>query len=368
MSTLAADAAEKLRASRAALFAIPKEQLSGTTLWEWWQSWQTSLQRADGVAPGTLYPQVHSQLMSYRDETDHAVAHAVMTDLVDKIDKTIQRLDSIQPVKPVLDTYITMVADNKLATMLREFNSSRATAPNLAAIGFRTILSLIIRERARKVNPSSKLATSDIDPEPALKAAIGDPSLFEDAERRWLKRYLSGGDKDTFDIVAHKPNRLIDKDELSNAASLLNHLLPTIVDPVDKVVRSPVTAGAFGDGTVAHSVNLSDLGQDAPPAKVASAVVDHIQTPTEPISITGSDSRVRTVDLPAGRYQVSWTAKGSGAFIVKHELDTRPASVVSQFLPDGGSGDTILRIANFGPQVFNVHAHGLDWRIAFAII
>ena len=55
--------------------------------------------------------------------------------------------------------------------------------------------------------------------------------IFDSAEERLLRRFLTGGQKDTFDNVAHKPgaNALVSKETLSDAVDLLNRLLPTII-------------------------------------------------------------------------------------------------------------------------------------------
>jgi hypothetical protein len=69
------------------------------------------------------------------------------------------------------------VKDTKLALLLNEFNAVKDSSPNLAAMGFRTILTLIIQERAKQVNPHVPLATRDnlaVDPciDTALKEHI----------------------------------------------------------------------------------------------------------------------------------------------------------------------------------------------------
>ena len=45
-----------------------------------------------------------------------------------------------------------------------------------------------------------------------------------------LRRFLTGGQKDTFDNVTYKPgqNALVAKENLSDAVDLLNSLLPTL--------------------------------------------------------------------------------------------------------------------------------------------
>src|SRR5205823_3141579 len=75
------------------------------------------------------------------------------------IDEGLSILDEEYEVKPVLEEYIKRVKDTKLAEMLKEFNVSKGTSPNLVAIGFRTILALIIQEKAKRLDPQSNTAT-----------------------------------------------------------------------------------------------------------------------------------------------------------------------------------------------------------------
>lgn len=229
MSTIQQAAIDYLRASREALLAYPKERMNGAALQSWFNQWDNAFRRAGLITGGHINIPIFQLVNAYHSENNHEVAHEVQVQIVGYIDMELTRLNSQVSVKPILDDYIARISDTKLATLLRELNSIRTQQPNLAAIGFRTVLALIIRERAKRVNLTHKLATQDIDAELAIKTAIGDPQFFSDGERRLLKRCLSGGNKDTFDIVAHKPGVLIQKDQLEDAVNLLNSLLPTIV-------------------------------------------------------------------------------------------------------------------------------------------
>ena len=89
---------------------------------------------------------------------------------------------------------------------------------------------LIIQEKAKLKNPASALATKqDLSLDPLIKAAL-EEKLFDSGEEKLVRRFLSGGQKDMFDNIAHKPgaNSLIEKAHLSDAVDLLNKLLPTI--------------------------------------------------------------------------------------------------------------------------------------------
>ena len=125
--------------------------------------------------------------------------------------------------------------DAKLAKLLNEFNAIKDTAPNLAAIGMRTILCLILQERAKIKNPDGTLAKSDdLMLQNALRAAKQEGLFGEKSpEQRVLDEFKHLSQKDVFDIIAHKPgvNALIDPEALSLAVdTLLNRLLRTITD------------------------------------------------------------------------------------------------------------------------------------------
>jgi hypothetical protein len=115
--------------------------------------------------------------------------------------------------------------------LLIEFNRVKDSNPNLASIGFRTILCLVIRERAKIVRPHLALATKDdLRFEPDINEAIKE-HIFTTGEEKLLKTYRDGGNKAKFDNVAHKAgdNMLMNKDDLEDAIDLLNTLLPSLV-------------------------------------------------------------------------------------------------------------------------------------------
>lgn len=229
MSATRTDAIAKLRACREALVAIPKDQLTGPNMWEWFQEWDAALTRSDHITDQNLRWSTYFVFQTFGRELNPDIMYEVAQDIIARIDWSLETLDAEEPVRPILESHIALVADTKLATLLREFNAVRISQPNLAAIGFRTVLALVIRERLRKVDPSNKLAiTDDINPEPLIKAGIDHPKLFSSEERKHLNRFLNGGPKDTFDSVVHKPERLIEKEDLESAVNLLNVLLPTI--------------------------------------------------------------------------------------------------------------------------------------------
>jgi hypothetical protein len=234
MDALRTNVLAKLRESREELLGIPKDQLTGPAIMTWLSRWeQTTFRRASSLDQFVyLDTSIRYRTMSgFAYEEDYDICLELRDRIVAELDQAVALIDETHVVRPVLDSYITKVADTKLATLLQEFNSIRTTQPNAACITFRTILPLIIRERAKRVDPTHRLATKDdIGFEPDIKAAVAHGKLFNMAEMKLLSRYLSDGNKDSFDNVAHKPDYLVHKDELDAAVNLLNRLLPVIVD------------------------------------------------------------------------------------------------------------------------------------------
>jgi hypothetical protein len=222
---------KKLREARQQLLEISKDNLTGFAIQAWYTPNVSVFQRSDSMSGHLLQTNIVYKMQGSWQETDADVCIILRTQLIELIDQSINAINSAQQVRPVLEDLILKVSDTKLSTLLKEFNEARTSQPNLACAGFRTVLPLIIRERAKKVDPTHSLATKDdIKFEPDINTAIQHGGLFNSAELKLIQRYLSGGDKDSFDNVVHKPDFLIDKSELDDAVNLLNHLLPTIVD------------------------------------------------------------------------------------------------------------------------------------------
>ena len=78
--------------------------------------------------------------------TDVDQLDAVRFETIKMIGAAIVAVDSKQIVQTILEEYLPRVTDTKLATLLYEFNAIKERAPNLAAIGHRTILSHLIHE------------------------------------------------------------------------------------------------------------------------------------------------------------------------------------------------------------------------------
>jgi hypothetical protein len=170
-------------------------------------------------------------LSPHQKTTDPTILEAVRQEVVRIVDDHILQADSQQIVRPILDDLVLKIKDTKLSTLLKEFNAAKETQPNLAAIGFRTIICLTIQERAKVVDVKSALANrQDLALQPMLDDAIAT-KIFPDGQTKLLQAYRRQGLKEHSDNIVHKPgsDMLVSKDDLSAAVDLLNKLLPTIV-------------------------------------------------------------------------------------------------------------------------------------------
>lgn len=219
-----------LREARERLLYIKKDLLTSDLLFSWYQQHMPLWAKTQRYGELTSH-NLQMKLQGFEREVDVDLLDALRVQLVEYIDTVIKNLDSQIVTKSVLQERIARVQDTKLATLLNEFKSVKDTAPNLTAVGFRTILTLIIQERARRVNPTSTLATRlDLAVDPMIKDALQE-HIFTPGEEKHLKRFSDGGGKVTFDNITHKPgsNYLIDKSDLEDAISLLNALLAAII-------------------------------------------------------------------------------------------------------------------------------------------
>lgn len=226
-------AIDGLRAEREKLIALKKIDLSYAVLSKWSETGHEAFLRANGVlgAINLVDNSIRNLMHGYKTISDIDLLEDVRDCIVAKLDGTILSIDKTRVVRSVLEELILKVKDTKLSTLLNEFNVAKDAQPNIAAIALRTILCLVIRERAKLTNAISSLATKeDIVLEPDIKAALA-AKIFPEGEARRLTRFLSGGHKDTCDIVAHKAGdaALVNKDDLTDNVDLLNKLLATIV-------------------------------------------------------------------------------------------------------------------------------------------
>jgi hypothetical protein len=232
MSVLQDRAIEQLSEARTELIGIPKQDLSYAQLARWRDKWSGPILAAGQVAgsqAGAWNP-VRQELDGRAHESNVDVLDAMRENVVASLDATMAAVDSRHIVRPVLEELILRVKDTKLATMLREFNASKDQQPNFAAIGFRTVIALVLIEIAKLKNPGGRLAASDdFRLDAIIKEALAE-SILDGGDVRLLERFRDGP-KTLLDVVAHKPGAksLVGKDNLSASVdSLLNQLLKTL--------------------------------------------------------------------------------------------------------------------------------------------
>lgn len=231
MNLLRQKVIEALRQAREELLAIKKDSLTSNFLIDWYKA-HNSLWLKTARYNVSSWLRFMAILRGYEEEDDIDVLENLRGDLVEVLDEAITHIDGLSVIRSVLEERIVRVKDTKLSALLNEFAATKDTAPNVAAIGFRTILSLIIQERAKIANPASSLATrTDLALDQMMRDALRE-HIFSDAEQRLLNRFANGGQKDTFDNITHKPGALylIDKSNLEDAVDLLNMLLAHIID------------------------------------------------------------------------------------------------------------------------------------------
>ncbi len=197
----------------------------------WYINWTQMFNRFDSIISGSIDIAIHVRMHGYQQITDVEIFNELRSDFVKIIDFGLNKLDQEYQVRPLLEEYTKRVKDTKLAVLLNEFNAMKDIAPNHAAIGFRTILSLVIQEKAKRVNPTSNTATcTDLAPQPMIDRARNDHILSQD-EQRFVNTFVSIH-RDIYDLVTHRPgaNNLVDKSEVDAMVDLLNKLLPSIIN------------------------------------------------------------------------------------------------------------------------------------------
>jgi hypothetical protein len=195
----------------------------------WLFKWMPTFKKLPAMSGMYIQLDIDRQLNGYEQETDPEIFNELRPAIVAFIDHGLRTLDREHVVKPLLQEYIKRVQDTKLAELLKEFDAAKDTSPNLTAMGFRTILSLIIQEKAKKVSPTSRTATrTDLAPQSVIDSARNEQILSKD-EQRLLDSFVSTH-KDIYDFVTHRPSILIDKNEVDIMVDLLNKLLPSIIN------------------------------------------------------------------------------------------------------------------------------------------
>lgn len=223
---------ERLLDARSALLEIDSSTISGHDIKKWFSEWLKTFRQAESLCNVLLEININQNYMQgFWSETDPEIINECKMRILKLIDEAVKEIDERKQPKPILDDLISRVKDKKLHKLLVEFNDSRTKQPNVAGIGFRTILALTIRERAKIIDPESWIAKSDDFKsfEAAIKYALGNDKLFGTGNHKHINRYLNKTLKDALDNVAHKSDYLIETEDLEEAVNLLNKLLPKIV-------------------------------------------------------------------------------------------------------------------------------------------
>ena len=225
MATLTEVKIKKLNEFRAGLLGLKKADLTPKVISSYWES------NSDKLRPSGIVDNVGRYIQAIADIDDTDALDGARDDLVRMVNITITSLSGAD-VRPILDDLVAKVRDAKLSTLLREFNAIKNQQPNLAGIGLRTILCLIIQEKAKLSQPGGALATRpDLMLTPMLQSAI-DERIFGQAETKLLQAFQRQGLKETFDNVVHKPGdrMLIKTDDLSALVqNTVNKLLAALV-------------------------------------------------------------------------------------------------------------------------------------------
>jgi hypothetical protein len=227
MSEIIRRAISAIQDTRDNLAILSEPDVTNSVILLAYETCNAQMQRIDSGISGEF-------LFAFRpflSEHDPVILSECRYRMIEYIDRAISFSLTLEPPKPILDTLITKISDRKISTLLKEFNTSRIHSPNISAISFRTILSLIIAKRAKLVDPESRFSNKqDLAFEPDINYAI-DNKIFDEGATRLLKRFKESGGKDVFDIVAHKKGEtsLIEIHDLSDTVDLLNYLLPSII-------------------------------------------------------------------------------------------------------------------------------------------
>jgi hypothetical protein len=225
MPTLTEVKVDKLNTFRVGLLDLKKADLTPKLISSYWES------NRDKLTPSGITDTLGRYIQRLGGIDDVDALDGGRDELIRMIDETIVTL-SHTDVRPILDDLILKVKDEKLSTLLREFNAIKNHQPNSAAIVLRTIMCLIIQEKAKLFQPGGALANrQDLMLTPMLRSAIDD-NVFDQGETKLLRSFQQQGLKETFDNVVHKPGAgaLIKAHDLSSLVqNTVNKLLATIV-------------------------------------------------------------------------------------------------------------------------------------------
>ena len=225
MPTLQEVKLKKLHEFRTGLLGLNKADLRPKLISSYWESNRNKL------IPSGIVDNLGRRIQTFGGIDDVDALDGARDELVKMLDDTIASLSGAD-VRPILDDLILKIKDVKLSTLLREFNAIKNQQPNSAAIVLRTIICLIIREKAKLSQPGGTLATrNDLMLSPMLQSAF-DAKIFDEGATKLLRAFQQQGLKETFDNVVHKPgdNALIKADDISSLVqNTVNKLLAALV-------------------------------------------------------------------------------------------------------------------------------------------
>jgi hypothetical protein len=222
--------AELLTARHELQDAAP-QTLTTQLITDWHTKWHKIINKAIRVG-GNVGLYAFSHASQGPDNAPPEVVADVRTELVKLVDLLRFGVDSTQVIESALQENIHRSADSKLAQLLGEFNRIKDTAPNAAAVIFRTILILVIHLRAKQLNDAGKLAghkhlatNTNFDLSKAIDAAKAE-GIFDRGDTKFLELFAPSG-KALFDNVAHSvgPSAMVDKEHLATVIEPLNKLL-----------------------------------------------------------------------------------------------------------------------------------------------
>lgn len=230
---LVKNALKSLEEARRALASIPLDQLSYAALAHWHGKFKAHMARAERITGSLIGVNAREYVRGYQLETDNDVLDAIRRKTVDLLDRNLEALgDTKVTAKPELDQLIAKVKPGKLATLLRELQDMQASQPNSAAVVLRTIICLIIKERARAKRPELRMAqTDDLNFAGDLRTAI-DQRIFDGGDQKYLENFKDSNLRDLLDNITHKYEEkwlIKDKSDLVPGIELVTKLLYAVV-------------------------------------------------------------------------------------------------------------------------------------------
>jgi hypothetical protein len=175
-----------------------------------------------------------------------------------------------------------------------------------------------------------------------------------------------------FPFTANAANQARDGNAMARSAPIVppqSRKDQTRSVPRSQTVKTNLGAGAnvtaYADENLLQRVSSKHAGP-ADGAHATSANVNYSVAPiANGIKVSGRGSKVLEIELPRGKYRLSWTADGRGYFGVNLE-DGSSTNLINETTPEPNSGETIVRIGDSGRQVFAVKASTLTWTLIFA--